>query len=135
MSPARARLFEPRRDLWRALGVGLLLGVLAWRLSARGVVRGLLLAMAGAAIGWSYAGWRAELRLADALPGELEGRDVQMTGVIASLPQDFERGLRFVFAVEESAAPVPRRISLAWYKGYRDDELHSLPEIHAGEHW
>ena len=122
-------------EMGSALGVGLLLGVLAWRLSARGVVRGLLLAMAGAAIGWSYAGWRAELRLADALPGELEGRDVQVTGVIASLPQDFERGLRFVFEVEESAAPVPRRISLAWYKGYRDGELHSLPEIHAGERW
>ena len=27
---------------------------------------------------------------------------MQVTGVIASLPQDFERGLRFVFEVEES---------------------------------
>ena len=33
MSPARARLFEPRRDLWRALGVGLLMLVIGVALS------------------------------------------------------------------------------------------------------
>lgn len=94
-----------------------------------------MLLMAAVAGGWAYAAWRAELRLADALPGEWEGRDVVLTGVVAGLPQDFERGLRFTFEVEESAAPVPRKLSLAWYKGFRDEEWHALPPLHAGERW
>jgi competence protein ComEC len=84
-----------------------------------------LVLAAAISTGWAYAAWRAELRLSEALPGEWEGRDVVVTGVVASLPQDFERGLRFVFEVEESAAPLPPKISLAWYKGFRDEEMHS----------
>ena len=95
----------------------------------------LVMATAAAGAGWAYAAWRADLRLAEALPGEWEGRDVVVTGVVASLPQDFERGLRFVFEVEESAAPLPQKISLAWYKGFRDEEMHTLPPLHAGERW
>ena len=130
-------------EMAAVLGVGAAVGALAWAASLRRglpggaamLLSGLALAFVAAAAGWSYAAWRAELRLADALPGEWEGRDVSVTGVVTSLPQDFERGLRFVFEVEESAAPLPRSISLAWYKGFRDDEWHSLPEIHAGERW
>jgi len=108
------------------------------RVRSRGLMCGLallVLATAVAGAGWAYAAWRADLRLAEALPGEWEGRDVVLTGVVASLPQDFERGLRFVFEVEESAAPLPQKISLAWYKGFRDEELHTLPPLHAGERW
>lgn len=94
-----------------------------------------LVLAAAISTGWAYAAWRAELRLSEALPGEWEGRDVVVTGVVASLPQDFERGLRFVFEVEESAAPLPPKISLAWYKGFRDEEMHMLPPLHAGERW
>jgi len=116
---------------------GLLAGALL-RVRSRGPWRGLallVLVAAAAGAGWAYAAWRAELRLAEALPGEWEGRDVVVTGVVASLPQDFERGLRFVFEVEDSAAPLPQKISLAWYKGFRDEELHTLPPLHAGERW
>ena len=130
-------------EMTAVVGVSAAVGALAWAASLRRglpggaamLLSGLALAFVAAAAGWSYAAWRAELRLADALPGEWEGRDVSVTGVVTSLPQDFERGLRFVFEVEESAAPLPRSISLAWYKGFRDDEWHSLPEIHAGERW
>ena len=82
--------------------------------------------------GFVYAAWRADVRLADELPGEWEGRDVVVTGVVASLPQNFERGVRFVFEPESAEGPVPRRISLAWYRGFADDEWHSLGEVHAG---
>ena len=34
----------------------------------------------------------AQHKLADALPTEWEGRDVQITGVVASMPQPQERG-------------------------------------------
>lgn len=112
-------------------GLGLRVGAGRARRAA-GVAMLLMAAVAG---GWAYAAWRAELRLADALPGEWEGRDVVLTGVVAGLPQDFERGLRFTFEVEESAAPVPRKLSLAWYKGFRDEEWHALPPLHAGERW
>lgn len=96
-----------------------------------------LTALAGFAAGSGYAGWRAELRLADALPGEWEGRDVAVTGVVTSLPQNFGRGVRFVFTVEASEPPVvPHRLSLAWYRGYDDDEeAGRLGEVHAGERW
>ncbi|MBL8454388.1 MAG: DNA internalization-related competence protein ComEC/Rec2 [Zoogloea sp.] len=96
----------------------------------------LALTLLGALLaGWGYAAWRADLRLADSLPVEWEGRDVVLSGIVASLPQDFERGVRFDFHVEDSAAPVPPLISLAWYRGFRDEEMHTLPEIHAGERW
>lgn len=53
-------------EMGSALGVGLVTGALAWRRLFRRAASflGLLLAIAGAAIGWSYAGWRAELQLA-----------------------------------------------------------------------
>ncbi len=74
---------------------------------------------AGAA-GFTYAAGVAALRLADELAFADEGRDVLVTGVIASLPAQFERGIRFEFAVEGStpdAVHVPQRLSLAWYDG------------------
>lgn len=114
--------------------VGLFLAaVLAW-LRRRTTAKALLL-LATVLAGWGFAAWRAELRLADALPMALEGQDVVVTGVVAALPQAFERGLRFTFRVERSVKGVPETLSLAWYKGFRDDEWHTLPEVHAGERW
>ena len=123
-----------------ALGGGLGLGALAWGVSRRRAplwrgVGAVLTALAMAAMGWSYAAWRAELRLAEALPAAWEGGDVIVTGVVASLPQAFERGLRFVLEVEESAAPLPRTISVAWYSGFRDEESAALADVRAGERW
>ncbi len=68
-------------------------------------------------VGFSYAGLRAQARLADALQPEDEGRDVRVTGVIASLPVRLDRGVRFEFDVEAhgAEAKVPRRILLGWY--------------------
>lgn len=53
-----------------------------------------------AAVGFSYAAYRADLRLSVSLADEWEGRDIELTGVIASLPQENERGVRFEFDVE-----------------------------------
>ena len=76
------------------------------------------LALLAAAAGFFYAAARAELRLADVLPSEWEGRDVDVVGVVDELPQPVDRGVRFAFAVEQvltAGAVVPSRISLAWY--------------------
>jgi competence protein ComEC len=77
------------------------------------------------------------LRLADELPAALEGRDIELTGVVAGLPQELERGVRFEFDVEQAVAGVPPRISLAWYRGRddADDEASPLVPVRAGERW
>ncbi len=85
-----------------------------------------------------WATLMAQWRLADALPEASEGRDIQVEGVISALPQPFVNGWRFDFTVEHAATPVPRHISLAWYRGLRaqdeaDDAL--AGEVHAGERW
>lgn len=102
---------------------------------------------AGAAIGLSLlayglTGGRACLRLAEALPATLEARDVQVTGVVASLPQRTSNGLRFRFEVEQAtfngnAVAVPSVVSLGWYRGFDDDAIPSAAqlELRAGQRW
>jgi competence protein ComEC len=55
--------------------------------------------------GFGWAALRAELALSDALDRQWEGRDISVTGVIASLPQPFERGVRFDFDIEAALFP------------------------------
>lgn len=122
------------------LGGGMLAcAVLAWRLRREWPA----FSRAGCFVGALLAGiaWAAALghgRLADQLPAQLEGRDIRVIGVIASLPQAYENGVRFEFDVDSAEAVVPSRISLAWYRGWRteeDDAQHAAPELHAGERW
>jgi competence protein ComEC len=90
----------------------------------------LLLACAGALMmGFGFAGLRAQHRLADALPFAHEGRDVTVTGVVASLPVRLDRGVRFEFDVEAhgSDVAVPQRILLGWYEA-------GVP-VQPGERW
>src|ERR1700719_5131923 len=93
--------------------------------------------------GFFYAGWRADARLADALPSGWEGRDIELVGIVDDLPQPADRGTRFAFAVEKILTPdavVPSRLSLAWYNGWPRGGANAgasaaMPEIHAGERW
>ncbi len=119
----------------------LLLPALALCWSLRKLKRraaGLLLVAAIGAAGFFYAAARAEWRLAERLPAQWEGVDLLVTGVVAGLPQPFERGVRFDFDVEQAepaAARLPPRISLAWYKGASRGEFQDLATIRAGERW
>ena len=65
-----------------ALGALLVAGRLRWRRAAR---VGVWIALAAA--GFAYAGWRADVRLADALAPAWEGCDVEVVGVIDDMPQ------------------------------------------------
>ena len=89
--------------------------------------------------GFFWAAAFAQWRLADALPYEWEGRDIQLVGVVAELPQANEHSLRFAFDVEQvltEGAIVPARISLAWYKEREEyASIAMLPQINAGERW
>ncbi|MDR1935449.1 MAG: DNA internalization-related competence protein ComEC/Rec2, partial [Candidatus Accumulibacter sp.] len=108
--------------------------------------RGVLLC-ACALLGFAWAAWRAECRLADELPVDWEVRDIQLTGVVAALPQRFERGQRFAFDVETVATPgarVPRRLLLSWYRAWGDgdngvggsgEEENLIQDLHPGERW
>jgi competence protein ComEC len=89
--------------------------------------------------GFYWAALAAALRLSDALPPHWEGEDIRVTGVVARLPQPFERGVRFDFDVEKFApveARVPARIALSWYGSWRRNvPSEMLPVLHAGERW
>jgi competence protein ComEC len=93
-----------------------------------------------AALGFCYAAWRADGRLADALPTAWEDADLRITGVVDDLPQNDESGARFAFAVERVLTPgavVPHRVSLAWYvlRTRGDKAAATPPAVHAGERW
>lgn len=99
-----------------------------------------LLWMACALLGFAWAAWRAEWRLCDRLPADWEMRDVRLEGVVASLPQDLERGERFAFDVESVRTPgavVPRRLLLSWYRPRNDagGEERGARSVRPGERW
>ena len=99
--------------------------------------------LVGAALlGAGASGWRAASRLAEALPAALEGQDLVVTGVVASLPQRGAAGLRFRFSVDEAslrgqAVVVPTTLALGWYRGFHEDAVLSQPqsELRAGQRW
>ncbi|MFN0185399.1 MAG: DNA internalization-related competence protein ComEC/Rec2 [Aquabacterium sp.] len=77
--------------------------------------------LAAAACGFGLTSWRAEGRLAQGLAPAVEGRDLWVTGLVASLPQDGLIGIRFRFEVEQAAldgmpAVVPPVLALGWYR-------------------
>ena len=94
------------------------------------------LLVAGFALGFIWASAFAHWRLADALPAAHEGLDIEIVGVVRALPQKIGRGVRFEFDVEQAAASVPQRISLAWYRGWAEAEAGpAVLPVHAGERW
>jgi competence protein ComEC len=81
-----------------------------------------------------YAAGVAQHRLADELPYAWQGRDISLTGVVAEMPRQHERGLSFILDVEHVNTPqahVPKHIMLSTYR----DEKHKPLELHAGERW
>ncbi len=111
----------------------------------RSVARRALVVIAAVAIGFAWASWRADRRLADALPHELEGRDVVVVGTVAALPALVERGVRFAFTVESvesrdvtgRRASVPEHLALGWYAPHTSTDAGdaSLPRIEPGQRW
>lgn len=119
---------------WALAGGVLLLPRLRW---SGWLARGLAIA-ACCILGFAWAGWRAEIRLADQLAAAWEGRDVEVIGVIAALPQDFSNGTRFEFVRETiltAGAAVPERLNLSWYQGRRDGEAFAPLPVRPGERW
>ncbi|MBL8525117.1 MAG: DNA internalization-related competence protein ComEC/Rec2 [Betaproteobacteria bacterium] len=104
------------------------------------LLRFLVIVTSFAALGVAWATWRADIRLAQELPREWEGRDVELVGVVASLPRAAERGTRFEFDIEQVAtagAVIPRRVSLSWYAetNRKTEEITPPPLVVPGERW
>jgi competence protein ComEC len=130
-----------------AAGLALLVGCA--RRSAggrRAALIAVVAAVAAMALGYGSTGWRAAQRLAERLNPALEGQDIELVGVVASLPTIKPEGVRFRFAVESARQggrrlrvphDVPALLSLGWYRGFQDDALLALPsdDVRAGQRW
>jgi competence protein ComEC len=120
---------------------------LRWRPAGRrplggGLVGACLALVVACGLAWSSTEWRAQHRLAMALPEALEGVDLWVQGRVLALPQTGLTGTRFEFDVEaawQGGAPVvvPPRLSLAWYRGFDVEGLLAAPAaaLRAGERW
>ena len=141
---AGVALHLQQRALWPAAGsvgaivLGLLALAVAWRWRRAFIVGVLGVAL----LAFASSGWRAAARLQDGLLPALEGRDVQVVGVVASLPQRNASGLRFRFEVEDARldgvpVSVPTLLALGWYSGFHEDAALSQPrsELRAGQRW
>ncbi len=96
----------------------LLLGVVAlsalWRWPRLRLV-------AFALAGFAWTAWRADLALAERLPRELEGRDLDVSGQVRDLPDAQDDAVRFDLAVESAtldgqAIPLNGTLRLSWYR-------------------
>lgn len=81
------------------------------------------------AAGFSWAALSAWSHLTPSLDPSLEGKPLQISGTIDSLPQREGRILRFVLALDGDDSPhlLPKRVRLAWYE--------RSPELLPGERW
>lgn len=103
---------------------------------------GVLVALAGA-LAFGAAGWRSLERSADRLDPALWGQEVQLVGVVASLPVRGPQGMRLVLAVESAQmrgepVRVPRRVALSLWQpahGAASLDPERLPAVTAGDRW
>lgn len=101
-----------QRALWDVVAYPLMAaGALAAWLVARALRRHgrawlarALFWLALAASGFSYAGWRADLRLADGLAPAWEGCDIELVGTVDDMPQLAPDGEHFAFTVASARA-------------------------------
>lgn len=135
--------------LWMYLllaGMGLAgLALRAWAgRRGRGVHR-LWAAVCAALLVGGLTGWRAQDFAGQALSSELEGRDLRIVGVVASLPQNLAQGMRWRMEVEQARiagseevlAPFPALIELSWYapRGRQSRGVAMLPDLRPGQRW
>lgn len=103
---------------WAAvLPLSTLLLVFGRHMIPRGLLLAVALMLAGAS-GYFYAAWRAEVRLADSLPQQWEGRNIAFTARMLGLPETTPNGLRLVLAPQAMATPgvtLPSRVQLGWF--------------------
>jgi competence protein ComEC len=122
-----------------AAGLGCLALARVWR---RGAALVVLVLLGAALLGFAWTGGRALPRVAQTLSAPLEGQDIVVDGVIASLPQHGASGTRFRLRVESAvragqAVVLPDLLALGWYRGAHEDASSVPPraELRAGQRW
>ena len=126
------------QDAWGVLLAAPLLALAGTRRRAVRWAARAALAGTACAAGFFWAALLAQARLGDALPAEWEGRDIEIVGVVAGLPQPYERSVRFDFDVElvlSAQARVPQRIVLSWWGRGPSEDLLARPAVRTGERW
>ncbi len=98
-------------------------------------LRRLGIALLCAALGFAWAAWRADLRLADRLPEHWQGVDLTVVGVVSDLPQTDARGERFVLDVERVVTPGAPKLQRIQVARYWPRQAAHNPTVHAGERW
>ncbi len=138
----------PGRGVWFALAA-CISACVAWaiwafrerddagaRRCARRVSAWLAIWLAAAGVGWGYAAWRAEIRLAQTLPAAWQKRDIEVTGHITRMLSQDAGAASFLFAVDAwglrapDAQALPSLIQLSWVA--RDAPL---PMLTPGARW
>src|SRR5581483_7007064 len=113
-------------------GLGLFLGR---RFGRPGKALGCMcLACACTGGGFYWAAAVAQWKLSTELPLAWEGRDVELSGVVAEMTQPFPRGVRATFDVENVLTPgavVPARVALNWYEEIEPGDSELAP----GQRW
>lgn len=104
-----------------------------------------IFSLAALLFGVVWASGFALWRMSDELPHRWEQKTIAIIGVVASVPEVGERGVRFRFDVEKTltrSAVVPSHISLNYYvfSKNHDDSSIAVPDkpvnhFHAGERW
>ena len=138
----QAREALPDWSLWLLIGAGF---VAVWLIvmsqkKLAVVSRRMALALACLSLGIAWASWRADARLAEELPLALEGRDVEVKGIVASLPTVTDRGTRFELDIEKVMTPgaiVPRHVSINWFieAARKSGEAMPVPDLRPGQRW
>jgi competence protein ComEC len=83
-------------------------------------------------LGFIWAFLSAQLGLSNALDEALEGKDIDVKGVVTSIPEPFTFGTRFLFQIDTPLDQrlrdsIPSKIRLGWYQDY--------PDIRVGQQW
>lgn len=122
-----------------------LYGVLR-HIESRQTYQSIVLFLLGCLFGFFYAATWATVRLNDALPTHWQQRNIEVIGVVATMPMKYEKGVRFEFDVEQVITPdaiVPTHISLnsyhaqAWQQPSKADfkQYDQVSPFEAGQRW
>ena len=154
---AAAQVQQPLLWPGHLYGLAMALAGVAWLASGRaaagrrngpggGALAVALAACAGALALFALCGLRADAYARQGLAPALEGRDLRVTGVVATMPQVSETGTRLRLAVESAqwrGEPVslPPLVDVSWYGeptaegAVPADALRHPPRLQAGERW
>ena len=90
-------------------------------------------------MGFAWNAQYAENRLENVLAPELEGKELNLEGRVAALPQSNSLGAKFAFELDrvsagkESIEHFPKRIYLSWQPAWRNPQ--AIPTIIPGQRW